>query len=124
MTTQPTATSRTPRGRNQSPCWPVPAGLMGLDFVPLTAGTLRLIEPSGGPAVMPSDDRFTGLPTALVVHITAATVFALLGIAQLVPGIRRRHRGWHRRAGRAVAVAGLAVAGSALWLRGDAGALR
>jgi uncharacterized membrane protein len=35
---------------------------------------------------------------------------------QFVPGIRRHHRAWHRRAGRVVAVAGLAVAGSALWL--------
>jgi hypothetical protein len=89
MTTQPTATSRKRRGRNQSPRWPVPAGLTALAFVPLTAGTLRLIELSGGPAVMPSEDRFTGLPTALVVHTTGATVLALLGIAQFVPGIRR-----------------------------------
>ena len=35
---------------------------------------------------------------------------------QLVPRFRRRHLTWHRRAGRVVAVAGLLVAGSALWL--------
>ena len=58
----------------------------------------------------------TGFPVALVVHVTGAAVFALLGVFQFVPGIRRRHRAWHRRAGRVVAVAGLAVAGSALWL--------
>jgi uncharacterized membrane protein len=43
-------------------------------------------------------------------------VFALLGAFQLAPRFRRRHPTWHRRAGRVAAVAGLLVAGSALWL--------
>ena len=68
------------------------------------------------PALMPADDRFTGFPAALVVHIVGAAVFALVGAFQFVPRIRRHHRTWHRRAGRLVAGAGLAVAGSALWL--------
>jgi Predicted membrane protein (DUF2306) len=116
MTTKPAATTRERRGRNQSRGWPVPAGLIALSAIPLTAGTLRLIQLSGGPEIMPADDRFIGFPTALVVHIAGAAVFALVGVFQFVPGIRRRHRAWHRRAGRLVAVAGLAVAGSALWL--------
>jgi uncharacterized membrane protein YozB (DUF420 family) len=94
----------------------VPAALMALSLVPLTAGTLRLVQLAGGPALMPADDRFVGLPVPLVAHIAGAAVFALVGAFQFVPGIRRRHRGWHRGAGRVVAVAGLAVAGSALWL--------
>ena len=49
-------------------------------------------------------------------HIVGAAVFALVGAFQLVPGSARRHRAWHRRAGRVVAVAGLLVAGSALWM--------
>ena len=65
---------------------------------------------------MPADDRFLGWPVALVAHIVGAAVFALVGAFQLVPGIRRRHPRWHRRAGRVLAVAGLMVAGSALWL--------
>jgi uncharacterized membrane protein len=116
MTTRPDTTTRERRVRNQSRGWPVPAGLIALSAIPLTAGTLRLIQLSGGPEIMPADDRFTGFPTALVVHIAGAAVFALVGVFQFVPGIRRRHRAWHRRAGRLVAVAGLAVAGSALWL--------
>jgi hypothetical protein len=103
-------------GRGQSRSWPVPAALVVLSAVPLTAGTLRLVQLTGGPEIMPADDRFTGFPAALVAHIAGAAVFALVGAFQFVPGIRRRHRGWHRRAGRAVAVAGLMVAGSALWL--------
>ncbi|MEX5717355.1 DUF2306 domain-containing protein [Geodermatophilus maliterrae] len=65
---------------------------------------------------MPADDRLTGFPAALVVHIVGAAAFALVGASQFVPRIRRRHPAWHRRAGRLVIAAGLAVAGSALWL--------
>lgn len=65
---------------------------------------------------MPADDRFTGFPAALVVHIVGATLFALVGAFQFVPRFRRRHLVWHRRAGRVLAVAGLLVAGSALWM--------
>jgi uncharacterized membrane protein YozB (DUF420 family) len=96
--------------------WPVPLALVGLSAIPLTAGTLRLIQLAGGPAVIPADHRFAGFPLPLVVHIVGAAVFALVGILQLVPRFRRRHRVWHRRAGRVVAVAGLLVAISALWL--------
>ena len=96
--------------------WPVPAALVALSAVPLAAGTLRLVQLAGGPALMPADDRFTGFPIALVVHIVGAAVFALVGALQFVPRLRRHHRTWHRRAGRVVATAGLAVAGSALWL--------
>jgi len=115
MTTQQPAARPTPN-RNHPRGWPVPAALLALSFIPLTAGSLRLVQLAGGPALMPADDRFTGFPTALVTHIIGAAVFALVGILQFVPGIRRRHRAWHRRAGRVVAAAGLAVAGSALWL--------
>jgi uncharacterized membrane protein len=52
----------------------------------------------------------------VVVHIVSATVFAILGAFQFSPQLRRRHAGWHRRAGRVLVVAGLGVALSALWL--------
>jgi uncharacterized membrane protein len=98
------------------PSWPVPVALLALSFIPLTAGTLRLIQLAGGPAVIPADARFTGFPIALVVHVVGAAVFALVGTLQFVPRFRRQHLTWHRRAGRVLAVAGLMVAGSALWL--------
>jgi uncharacterized membrane protein len=50
------------------------------------------------------------------VHIVSATVFAILGAFQFSPQLRRRHPGWHRRAGRVLVIAGLSVALSALWL--------
>lgn len=102
--------------RSQPRGWPVPVALVVLSAIPLAAGTLRLVQLAGGPELMPADDRFDAFPAAIVVHIIGAAVFALVGMFQFVPGIRRRHRAWHRRAGRVVAVAGLAVAGSALWL--------
>jgi uncharacterized membrane protein len=89
---------------------------VALSAVPLAAGALRLVQLAGGPDLIPADDRFSGFPTALVVHIVGAAVLALVGAFQFVPRIRRHHRTWHRRAGRLVTGAGLAVAGSALWL--------
>ena len=93
-----------------------PAALVLLSAVPLVAGALRLVQLAGGPAVISADDRFAGFPAALVLHILGASVFALLGVVQLVPRLRREHRTWHRRTGRVVLAAGLAVSGSALWL--------
>ncbi|MGB0100383.1 MAG: DUF2306 domain-containing protein [Nocardioides sp.] len=94
----------------------VPVGLVALSVVPLTAGTLRLVQVAGGPALMPADDRFAGFPAVLVAHIVGAAVYALVGVLQFVPRFRRHHMTWHRRAGRVLAAAGLLIAGSALWL--------
>jgi uncharacterized membrane protein len=96
--------------------WPVPLALVALSAIPLTAGALRLLQLTGGPAVIPADHRFTGLAVPLAIHILAAATFALAGTLQFVPRFRRRHRVWHRRAGRLVGVSGLLVASSALWL--------
>jgi uncharacterized membrane protein len=94
----------------------VPAALVGLSVIPVVAGTLRIVQLAGGPELMPADDRFDRLPLAIVVHVVGAVVYALVGTLQFVPRFRRRHWAWHRRAGRVLAVAGLMVAGSALWL--------
>ena len=42
--------------------WPVPVALIALSAIPVTAGTLRLIQLAGGPAVIPADHRFAGFP--------------------------------------------------------------
>ncbi len=109
--------TRTAPGRPASAAgWPVPAALVALSAIPLTFGTLRLVQLAGGPAVMPADDRFTGFPVALAMHVAGSAVFALVGAFQFAPRFRRLHRAWHRRTGRLLAVVGLAVAASALWL--------
>lgn len=94
----------------------VPAGLVALGTIPVVAGSLRLVELSGGAEVMPSDSRYSASPLPVVLHIVSATVFAILGAFQFSTPIRRHRPGWHRRAGRVVVVAGLGVALSALWL--------
>jgi hypothetical protein len=68
--------------------WPVPAALAALSAIPLTAGTLRLTQLAGGPAVIPADHRFASFPLPLVVHIVGATAYALAGILQFVPRFR------------------------------------
>jgi uncharacterized membrane protein len=110
-------TSLQQAGRLSSPrSWPVPAALVALSAIPLVAGTLRLVQLAGGPQLMPADQRFAGFPLPLVLHITGAFLYAIVGAFQFVPRIRRRHPNWHRRAGRVLAVAGLMVAVSAVWM--------
>lgn len=93
-----------------------PIGLIALSVIPLFAGAARLVELGGGPALIPSDTRFTASPLPVVVHIVSAAVYAPLGALQFVPGIRRHRPRWHRGAGRVLVLAGLGVALSALWL--------
>jgi len=42
--------------------WPVPAALAALSAIPLTAGTLRLTQLAGGPAVIPAVRRTSQHP--------------------------------------------------------------
>ena len=94
----------------------VPFALLALSVIPVFGGTARLIELTGGPELIPTDSRFAASPVPLVVHIIGAIGYALLGAFQFSAGIRRRHRGWHRRAGRVLVVLGLAAAVSGLWM--------
>jgi uncharacterized membrane protein len=96
--------------------WRVPIALLALATVPVIAGSLRLVDLSTGSTMLPPNPRFSASPLPVVIHIVSAIVFAMLGAVQFSARFRRRHRAWHRRAGRAVMIAGLAVALSALWL--------
>ncbi|MCW2763157.1 MAG: hypothetical protein JWR85_3358 [Marmoricola sp.] len=103
------------RGRRWAGWWVVP-GLLALAFIPVLGGTGRLIEVLGGPEVLPTDSRFSASPIPLVAHIVASVIYAVLGAFQFSTRLRRRHPGWHRRAGRLLVVLGLAVAFSGLWM--------
>jgi len=96
--------------------WWVPPSLLALAAIPLLGGIGRMVELLGGPEVLPADPRFAESPVPLVVHIVAAVVYALLGAFQFSARLRRRHPGWHRRAGRLLVALGLAVALSGLWM--------
>jgi uncharacterized membrane protein len=94
----------------------VPFALVALVLVPAIAGSLRLLELSGGPQFLPANPRLNASPAPVVVHIVSAVSYAVLGAFQFSAGLRRRRPGWHRAAGRVLLVLGLAVAFSALWL--------
>jgi uncharacterized membrane protein len=103
-------------GARQTSGWLVPAALVALSLIPVISGSLRLIEIAGGPQLMPANPRIEASPAPLVVHVLGAVIYALLGAFQFSARLRRRHLGWHRRSGRVLAGAGLAVALSGLWM--------
>ncbi len=104
-----------PTRSTRSTGW-VPLALIALVVVPAVAGSLRLVELSGGPLLLPSNPRMTDSPVPVFVHIIGALGYAVLGAFQFSAGLRRRRPRWHRVAGRLVVVLGLAVALSALWM--------
>jgi Predicted membrane protein (DUF2306) len=91
----------------------VPAALVALSLIPIVSGSARLVELAGGPPLLPARSDPSSVP--LVVHIVSVIVYAVLGAFQFSARLRRR-TGWHRRAGRLLVVAGLAVALSAVWM--------
>jgi uncharacterized membrane protein len=94
----------------------VPFALVVLVLIPAVAGSLRLVELAGGPLLLPANPRMTASPAPVFVHIISAIGYATLGAFQFSGRLRRRHPGWHRRAGRVLIVLGLGVALSALWM--------
>lgn len=66
--------------------------------------------------MLPTNPRIDASPVPLVLHVVGAAVYAIVGSFQFSARIRRRHRTWHRRAGRVLVGAGLVVAGSGLWM--------
>ncbi|MFF4989178.1 DUF2306 domain-containing protein [Streptosporangium saharense] len=102
--------------RNTAPGWLGPTGLIMLSVIPVVAGALRLGELAGGAAVTPANARFLAVPLPVVAHIIGATLYGIVGAFQFAKGFRRRRPGWHRTAGRVLAVCGLVTALSGLWM--------
>jgi uncharacterized membrane protein len=96
--------------------WGVPAALVALTLVPLIAGSLRVLEIAGGPHILPANPRIDAVPAPVVVHITSAALYAILGAFQFSARLRRRRPNWHRRSGRLLVGAGMLVALSGLWM--------
>jgi hypothetical protein len=109
------APQRRPGVRDKS-SWSVPLVLVVLSLIPVISGSLRLVEIAGGPQLMPTNPRIVASPAPLVVHVVGAALYAVLGAFQFSARLRRRHLNWHRKSGRFLVVAGLAVTGSALWM--------
>ena len=98
-----------------SAAWLV-AALLLLSAIPLAAGAFRLTQLAGGAEITPANARFFASPLPIVLHIVGASVYIILGAFQFASAFRRRWPGWHRVAGRLVALCGLLVGLSALWM--------
>jgi uncharacterized membrane protein len=109
------APQRRPGARDKL-SWSVPLALVVLSLIPVVSGSLRLLEVAGGPQLMPTNPRIDASPAPVVVHVLGAALYAILGAFQFSARLRRRHLNWHRTSGRILVVAGLAVAGSGLWM--------
>jgi uncharacterized membrane protein len=96
--------------------WRVPALLILLSLVPAAAGTARLAQLASGATVTAENARFFASPLPVVLHVLAVIPFSLLGALQFAPSFRRRHRAWHRAAGRVLGVCGLVAALTGLWM--------
>jgi uncharacterized membrane protein len=102
--------------RKVSDGWLVSAGLILLSLIPVAAGAFRLTTLAGGADITPDNARFFASPLPVIVHIISASTYAILGAFQFASGFRRRFPGWHRAVGKLVAVCGLLVALSGLWM--------
>jgi uncharacterized membrane protein len=94
----------------------VPALLVLLSLVPATFGTIRLAQLAGGATVTPENARFFAQPLPVVLHVLAVIPYSIVGAFQFAPAFRRRHRAWHRAAGKVLAALGLVAALSGLWM--------
>jgi uncharacterized membrane protein len=95
--------------------WALPAGLIALSALPIAAGAVRLAQLASG-AANAENTRLFNAPLPAVLHISAITLFSVLGALQFAPALRRNYPAWHRWSGRVVVPAGLIAALSGLWL--------
>jgi hypothetical protein len=96
--------------------WKVPALLLVLSLVPTLGAVARLMNVSGHAPVTPEDARFVAAPVPIIIHVIAATLYSLIGAFQFSRGFRVRWPGFHRRAGRVLAVCGLLAGLTGLWM--------
>jgi uncharacterized membrane protein len=96
--------------------WLVPVALIMLSLVPAVAGTARLGQLARGAPITPANARFFAMPLPVVLHILSVIPYSILGALQFSPAFRRRHRVWHRVAGRILGACGLIAALTGLWM--------
>lgn len=94
----------------------VPALLVALSLVPILGGVARLKSLSDGAPVGADDARFFAAPLPVVIHVVAATFYALLGAFQFSTGIRLRWRAWHRRGGVLLLGCALLTGATGIWM--------
>ena len=96
--------------------WLIPAGLIALSFIPIVAGTFRVVGLGSDVEITVDNARFFAAPLPVVMHIISTVIYCVLGAFQFSPSFRRRKPNWHRVAGRILIPCGLVVALSGLWM--------
>jgi len=96
--------------------WLIPAGLIALSFIPMVAGTFRVLGLGSGAEITAENARFFAAPLPVVLHIVSTVIYCVLGAFQFSPSFRRRKPNWHRAAGRILIPCGLVAAFSGLWM--------
>jgi uncharacterized membrane protein len=96
--------------------WLIPTGLIALSFIPIVAGTFRVVELGSGAEITPDNARFFEAPLPVVLHIISTVIYCVLGAFQFYPSFRRRKPNWHRVAGWILIPCGLVVALTGLWM--------
>ena len=109
----PDAVTRAPAPQGS---WWTFGALCLLSAVPLIAGGVRLHGLVTGVAPAAGHERFVDAPLPVIWHVVGATLFCLLGAAQLAWPARARRSRWHRRLGWLALPGGLAAAISGLWM--------
>jgi hypothetical protein len=94
----------------------LPLALVFLSLVPTFGGIARLVSVARHTAISASNARFVHSPVPVVIHIISATSFCMLGAFQFSRHFRVRWPGWHRRAGRVLALCGLLAGATGLWM--------
>ena len=96
--------------------WLVPVLLIGLNLIPVIAGTARLYGFASGEPITPQNARFMASPLPISVHIISASLFGVIGAFQFWPSFLRTYAHWHRLAGRILVPCGMITSLSGLWM--------
>jgi hypothetical protein len=94
----------------------ISGGLLLLSTIPVLAGAVRLDQLVSHVAATPENARFVTAPAPVVLHIVAASIYAIGGALQLAPHLRRIHPHGHRALGALLIPCGFVVALTALWM--------
>jgi len=70
--------------------WLIPAGLIALSFIPIVAGTFRVVGIGIGVEITADNARFFAAPLPVVLHIISTVIYCILGAFQFSSSFRRR----------------------------------
>jgi uncharacterized membrane protein len=96
--------------------WLIPILLILLSFIPILAGSIRLIDLSKDSQINADNTRFFTAPLPIVLHIISFTIYCILGAFQFASSFRSHKPNWHRAAGWILIPCGLCTAITGLWM--------